>query len=297
MSERKEEGIIRKALSGFYYVQCGGELITCRARGKFRYQKQSPLVGDRVTITVQGDGSGSLDEIQPRRNAFRRPAVANLDQLVIIASGAIPVSDPYLLDRIISLAESKGCEPILCINKWDLVPARELLEIYRSAGITTLPVSAVTGLGIEELRALLAGKTSAFTGNSGVGKSSILNALDPAFDLATGEISEKLGRGRHTTRHVEFFPVAGGLIADTPGFSAFDNEKGGEALEKEALAETFREFRPYLDQCRFIGCAHVKETGCAVLEALEAGKLSPSRHRSYVRLYELAKETKPWEKP
>lgn len=297
MSERKEEGIIRKALSGFYYVQCGGELITCRARGKFRYQKQSPLVGDRVTITVQGDGSGSLDEIQPRRNAFRRPAVANLDQLVIIASGAIPVSDPYLLDRIISLAESKGCEPILCINKWDLVPARELLEIYRSAGITTLPVSAVTGLGIEELRALLAGKTSAFTGNSGVGKSSILNALDPAFGLATGEISEKLGRGRHTTRHVELFPVAGGLIADTPGFSAFDNEKGGEPLEKEALAETFREFRPYLDQCRFIGCAHVKEAGCAVLEALEAGKLSPSRHRSYVRLYELAKETKPWEKP
>lgn len=297
MSERKEEGIIRKAISGFYYVQCGGELITCRARGKFRYQKQSPLVGDRVTITVQGDGSGSLDEIQPRRNAFRRPAVANLDQLVIIASGAIPVSDPYLLDRIISLAESKGCEPILCINKWDLVPARELLEVYRSAGITTLPVSAVTGLGIEELRALLAGKTSAFTGNSGVGKSSILNALDPAFGLATGEISEKLGRGRHTTRHVELFPVAGGLIADTPGFSAFDNEKGGEPLEKEALAETFREFRPYLDQCRFIGCAHVKEAGCAVLEALEAGKLSPSRHRSYVRLYELAKETKPWEKP
>ena len=223
--------------------------------------------------------------------------MANLDQLVIIASGAIPVSDPYLLDRIISLAESKGCEPILCINKWDLVPAQELLEIYRSAGITTLPVSAVTGLGIEELRALLAGKTSAFTGNSGVGKSSILNALDPAFGLATGEISEKLGRGRHTTRHVELFPVAGGLIADTPGFSAFDNEKGGEPLEKEALAETFREFRPYLDQCRFIGCAHVKEAGCAVLEALEAGKLSPSRHRSYVRLYELAKETKPWEKP
>lgn len=297
MSERKEEGIIRKALSGFYYVQCGGELITCRARGKFRYQKQSPLVGDRVTITVQGDGSGSLDEIQPRRNAFRRPAVANLDQLVIIASGAIPVSDPYLLDRIISLAESKGCEPILCINKWDLVPAQALLEIYRSAGITTLPVSAVTGQGIEELRALLAGKTSAFTGNSGVGKSSILNALDPAFGLATGEISEKLGRGRHTTRHVELFPVAGGLIADTPGFSAFDNEKGGEPLEKEALAETFREFRPYLDQCRFIGCAHVKEAGCAVLEALEEGKIPPSRHRSYVRLYELAKATKPWEKP
>lgn len=297
MNERNEEGIIRKALSGFYYVQCGQELVTCRARGKFRYKKQTPLVGDRVAITVQADGSGALNEILPRRNAFQRPAVANLDQLVIIASGAIPVSDPYLLDRIISLAESKGCEPILCINKWDLVPAEELLEIYQAAGITTLPVSAVTGLGIEELRALLAGKTSAFTGNSGVGKSSILNALDPAFAIATGEISEKLGRGRHTTRHVELFPVAGGLIADTPGFSSFDNEKGGEPLEKEALAETFREFRPYLDQCRFIGCAHVKEKGCAVREALAEGKIHPSRHRSYVRLYELAKEIKPWEKP
>lgn len=296
MSQMREEGVIRKALSGFYYVQVGKEEVTCRARGKFRHQKISPLVGDRVAITRQPDGSGSLDEILPRRNAFQRPAVANIDQLVIIASGAIPVSDPFLLDRIISLAESKGCQPILCVNKWDLVPAQELLDIYRTAGIPALPVSAVTGQGIEELRGLLAGKISAFTGNSGVGKSSILNALDPAFALATGQISEKLGRGRHTTRHVELFPVAGGLIADTPGFSAFDQEKGGEALDKETLAETFREFRPYLGQCRFVGCAHVKEKGCAVLEALAEGKISPSRHRSYVRLYELAKENKPWEK-
>lgn len=296
MSQMREEGVIRKALSGFYYVQVGGEEVTCRARGKFRHQKITPLVGDRVAITRQPDGSGSLDEILPRRNAFQRPAVANIDQLVIIASGAIPVSDPFLLDRIISLAESKGCQPILCVNKWDLVPAQELLDIYRTAGIPALPVSAVTGQGIEELRGLLAGKISAFTGNSGVGKSSILNALDPAFALATGQISEKLGRGRHTTRHVELFPVAGGLIADTPGFSAFDQEKGGEALDKETLAETFREFRPYLGQCRFVGCAHVKEKGCAVLEALAEGKISPSRHRSYVRLYELAKENKPWEK-
>lgn len=296
MSQMREEGVIRKALSGFYYVQVGEEEVTCRARGKFRHQKITPLVGDRVAITRQPDGSGSLDEILPRRNAFQRPAVANIDQLVIIASGAIPVSDPFLLDRIISLAESKGCQPILCVNKWDLVPAQELLDIYRTAGIPALPVSAVTGQGIEELRGLLAGKISAFTGNSGVGKSSILNALDPAFALATGQISEKLGRGRHTTRHVELFPVAGGLIADTPGFSAFDQEKGGEALDKETLAETFREFRPYLGQCRFVGCAHVKEKGCAVLEALAEGKISPSRHRSYVRLYELAKENKPWEK-
>ncbi|MCI5690775.1 MAG: ribosome small subunit-dependent GTPase A [Clostridiales bacterium] len=297
MNDRQAEGVIRKALSGFYYVQVGAEEVTCRARGKFRHKKIVPLVGDRVQITCQPDGSGSLDEILPRRNAFQRPAVANIDQLVIIASGAIPVSDPFLLDRIISLAESKGCQPILCVNKWDLVPARDLLDLYQAAGIPTLAVSAVTGQGIEELRGLLAGKISAFTGNSGVGKSSILNALDPAFSLATGEISEKLGRGRHTTRHVELFPVAGGLIADTPGFSAFDQEKGGEALDKDTLAETFREFRPYLGQCQFVGCAHVKEKGCAVLAAVEEGKISPSRHRSYVRLYTLAKEKKPWEKP
>ncbi len=297
MNDRQAEGVIRKALSGFYYVQVGEEEVTCRARGKFRHKKIVPLVGDRVQITCQPDGSGSLDEILPRRNAFQRPAVANIDQLVIIASGAIPVSDPFLLDRIISLAESKGCQPILCVNKWDLVPARDLLDLYQAAGIPTLAVSAVTGQGIEELRGLLAGKISAFTGNSGVGKSSILNALDPAFSLATGEISEKLGRGRHTTRHVELFPVAGGLIADTPGFSAFDQEKGGEALDKDTLAETFREFRPYLGQCQFVGCAHVKEKGCAVLAAVEEGKISPSRHRSYVRLYTLAKEKKPWEKP
>ena len=291
MSQRT--GTIRKALSGFYYVQCGDDLVTCRARGILRHRKLSPLVGDRVSITVQPDGSGSLDEILPRRNAFQRPAAANLDQLVIIASGAIPVTDPFLLDRIIALAESKDCRPVLCINKWDLVQAEELYSIYTGAGIPTLKLSAVTGQGIEELRALLAGKTSAFTGNSGVGKSSILNALEPDFRLATGEISEKLGRGRHTTRHVELFPAAGGLIADTPGFSSFEDD---QLLEKERLQTCFREFAPYLDQCRFIGCAHVREKGCAVLEAVEEGKIHPSRHRSYVRLYELAREVKPWEK-
>lgn len=287
------EGVIRKALSGFYYVQCGDTLVTCRARGKFRHKKISPLVGDRVAVTVQPDGSGALDEILPRTNSFQRPAVANVDQLVIIASGAIPVTDPFLIDRIAALAERKGCEPILCINKWDLVPAEELYAIYQKVGYHVLKVSAVTGQGIEELRTLLAGKTSAFTGNSGVGKSSILNALDPQFGLATGEISEKLGRGRHTTRHVELFPVSGGLIADTPGFSSFEDD---ELLEKDQLADAFREFRPYLGICRFVGCAHCKEKGCAVLAALDRGEIPPSRHRSYMRLYDMAKEIKPWER-
>ncbi|MBR3753067.1 MAG: ribosome small subunit-dependent GTPase A, partial [Ruminiclostridium sp.] len=226
MSEQKREGTILKALSGFYYVQCGEELITTRARGKFRYKKITPLVGDRVAITVQEDGSGSLDEILPRRNFFQRPAVANIDQMVIICSGAIPVTDPFLVDRITALAESKDCEPIICINKWDLVQAEELYEIYTAAGFHTIKVSAETGMGIEELRGLLAGKVSAFTGNSGVGKSSILNRLAPELNLDTGEVSEKLGRGRHTTRHVELYRLGDDTyVADTPGFSSFDTDQ------------------------------------------------------------------------
>ena len=295
MREGTKEGTILKALSGFYYVQCGEALITCRARGKFRYQKITPLVGDRVVIAMQSDGSGVLDSLLPRKNAFQRPAVANIDQLVLIASGATPVTDPFLLDRLTALAERRDCEPIVCINKWDLVQAEELFALYTAAGFRTLKVSATTGLGLEELRGLLTGKISAFTGNSGVGKSSILNSLEPKFQLPTGEVSEKLGRGRHTTRHVELFSLAGGLIADTPGFSSFDTDQG-ERWAKEELQYVFREFRPYLDCCQFIGCSHCKEKGCAVLEAVEQGTISVSRHRSYVRLYDLAKENKPWER-
>ena len=296
MSMTRDEGVIRKALSGFYYVQCGGDLVTCRARGKFRKEGLSPLVGDRVAVRELGNGEGYVEEILPRRNAFQRPAVANIDQMVIIASGAIPVSDPFLLDRIISLAESKGCQPILCINKWDLVQAQDLLDLYRGAGIPTLPVSAQTGQGLEELRGMLAGKLSAFTGNSGVGKSSILNALDPTFALATGEISEKLGRGRHTTRHVELFSLGQDTyVIDTPGFASFDTQELDLEL-KEHLPETFPEFAPYVGGCRFVGCSHTKEKGCAVLEAVHQGKIPRSRHASYLRLYNELKDLKAWDK-
>ena len=295
MSQTRVEGTIRKALSGFYYVQTEQTLVTCRARGKFRYQKVTPLVGDRVAIALQPDGSGSLVEILPRRNAFQRPAVANLDQLVIIASGAVPVSDPFLLDRIISLAERKGCEPILCINKWDLVPAQQLLETYRAAGIPALPVSAVTGLGIDQLRGLLAGKISAFTGNSGVGKSSLLNALDPAFGLATGEISEKLGRGRHTTRHVELYSLDDDtFVMDTPGFSSFDTDEM-DVILKENLQYAFADFGKYLGKCRFDDCTHRREPGCAVREACGEGKIEKTRYESYLKLYEKASQVKAWE--
>ena len=291
-------GTILKALSGFYYVDDGSAapLTACKARGRFRHEKITHLVGDRVEFTKLPDGGGIVDEILPRKNQFQRPAVSNIDQLVIIASGAIPVTDPYLIDRMVSIAEWKGCESVICINKCDLAEAGDLFEIYRQAGFRTLRVSAETGEGMDALSDVISGKVSAFTGNSGVGKSSILNRLEPNFHLQVGEVSDKLGRGRHTTRHVELFRLKNGaIVADTPGFSSFDTEEL-EGCGKEELPRTFREFVPYLGACRFVGCAHVKEKGCAVLEALEEGKIARSRHQSFVRLYEQAAQYKPWEK-
>ncbi|MGN8874359.1 ribosome small subunit-dependent GTPase A [Pseudoflavonifractor sp. HCP28S3_F10] len=290
------EGTILKALSGFYYVDTGSGLVTCRARGKFRHNRQTPLVGDRVAITELGDGTGALDAILPRKNEFQRPAVANIDLLVVIASGATPVTDPFLIDRVVSIAEGRDCESVICFNKCDLNDAEELFQVYRRAGFTTLRMSAETGEGVEDLRCVIAGKVCAFTGNSGVGKSSILNALEPGFGLQTGAVSEKLGRGRHTTRHVELFRLSNGaIVADTPGFSSFDTELM-ELRRPEELQYTFREFRPYLDQCRFQGCAHVKEKGCAVRAAVKEGRIAPSRHASYVRLYEQAREVPEWKR-
>ena len=289
-------GQIVKALSGFYYVAAEeGGIIRCRARGKFRKDGMSPLVGDWVEVReIQGD-EGMVWAIEPRQNAFARPAVANIDQLVVVASQAIPQTDPFLIDRVSSIAALKGCPTLLVLNKCDLDRADELREIYEGAGITTVTVSAETGEGISDLIPLLQGKLSAFTGNSGVGKSSILNAIEPSFSISTGEVSEKLGRGRHTTRHVELFTLeCGARVVDTPGFSSFD---GAELnLEcKEHLPETFPEFRPYLDQCRFVGCSHTKEKGCAVLQAVKDGRIPKSRHTSYVRLFQELKDVKAWE--
>ena len=287
------EGIIFKALSGFYYVDCAGRAVTCRARGKFRHEKVSPLVGDRVNVTAQPDGTGTVDAVLPRKNQFWRPAVANIDMLVVVASGAIPVTDPFLIDRVVAAAERQRCECVICFNKWDLQQPQELYETYLAAGFPTLRISAETGEGLEELSHLIAGKVCAFTGNSGVGKSSSLNALEPGFDLRVGDVSEKLGRGRHTTRHVELFRLNNGaVVADTPGFASFEEE--GPGCPPEELQYAFREFAPYLGKCRFLDCSHVKEKGCAVLDALSKGALSKSRHNSYVRLYQQAKEVPEW---
>lgn len=288
------EGLILKALSGFYYVETEGGVLECRARGKLRLGDISPLVGDRVAVTDAENGRGVLSEILTRKNFFVRPAVANLDQMVIIASESIPVTDPFLIDRLIAIAQLRGCDALIVINKCDIEGSGNLRRIYRDAGYRTLNVSAVTGEGIEELADEVKGKISVFTGNSGVGKSSILNALEPGLHILTGEVSRKLGRGRHTTRHVELFKLKNGaIVADTPGFAAFDAQE--DLLDKERLQHAFIEFTPYLEGCRFRDCRHLKESGCAVLAAVEAGRIHPSRHQSYLRLYEQANKIKEWE--
>lgn len=292
MAERST-GRIVKALSGFYYVRSGSGVTECRARGIFRKEGLTPLVGDYVEFSVER-GKGMLEKVLPRRNWFLRPAVSNLDALVILASGSNPVTDPFLIDRVAAIAGDRGVPVLLCVNKTDLDSGDRLIGIYRRAGFRVFPTSAETGAGIDALREAIYGKTVAFTGNSGVGKSSVLNRLDSRFAIETGEVSEKLGRGRHTTRHVELYDLGDDTFAiDTPGFASFDTEQM-ELVVKENLQYAFPDFAPYLGKCRYHDCAHIREPDCAVLQALADGRLEPTRHASYVRLYESAKEIKPW---
>lgn len=289
------EGVIVKALSGFYYVQTDERLLECKARGRFRLDGTSPLVGDRVECSLDAHGKGRIDRVFERRNFFIRPAVANVDALVFVAANTNPVTDPFLIDRVSVIAESAGCELIVCINKTDVNPADELYGIFTAAGFTVVRTSVPDGTGIDALRREIAGKICAFTGNSGVGKSSIMNALSPGLNIKTAEVSEKLGRGKHTTRHVELFDIGGGTYAaDTPGFASFDIEMM-EIIPKEQLQFDFVEFAPYIGGCRFNNCAHLKEPGCAVTQAVADGKIMPSRYRSYERLYALSAQHKSWE--
>ena len=260
------EGRIIKALSGYYYVDTGAELVTCRARGKFRLDGTSPLVGDRVRLDVSSDGTGSVREILPRRNYFIRPAVANIDLMVMLAAAVNPVTDPFLIDRVSALAAHHSCDFLLCINKADLNSGDELFSIYSASGIPVLRTSAVTGEGLPELS-----------------------------DLLTGEVSQKLGRGRHTTRHVELFALPnGGYVADTPGFGSFDIEQM-ESIRPAELQYCFPEFEPYLGACRFTDCTHRNEPDCAVNAAADEGAIHPSRLDSYRRLWEQANRKKDWE--
>jgi ribosome biogenesis GTPase / thiamine phosphate phosphatase len=291
------QGLIVKANSGFYYVKCGESAgnvaVECRARGIFRMEHKSPLVGDRVMISRDGD-KGTVEEILPRKNSLVRPPVANIDMLVIVVSTTQPVPNLLVIDRLIVTAEQKGIEPVIVISKGDLCAGDDICAIYKKAGITSFAASGVTGEGIEKLRGLIAGRIGAFTGNSGVGKSTILNRLDSSLTLETGEISKKLGRGRHTTRIVELFSACGGYIADTPGFASLDTGKFDPVL-KEDLQFAFREFAPYIGRCRFTGCSHTKEDGCAVIEAVKNTEIAASRHKSYCEMYEEAKGIKEWE--
>lgn len=290
----KQTGRIIRSLSGFYDVQLPGQVVTCRGRGVLRKQHVTPLTGDMVEITVE-HGKGMVEAVLPRQNSFVRPAVANVDALAIFAANVNPVTEPFLIDRVTAIAGNQNVKCVICINKCDLDPAQKLQEIYEKAGFPVIATSAVTGEGVEQLRAFLRGKLTAFTGNTGIGKSSILNALCPALNLATGEVSEKLGRGRHTTRHVELYTLEEDtFVMDTPGFSSFDTDQM-DVILKENLQYAFPDFAPWVGTCQFADCSHRQEPGCGVRQALEEGKIMPSRYDSYLRLYEKSAQIKEWE--
>ena len=290
----KQTGRIIRSISGFYDVQTPKGVVTCRGRGSLRKNQQSPLTGDTVEISVE-NGKGMVEKILPRRNRFIRPAVANVDALVVFAANVNPVTEPYLIDRVAAIAGDQEVAVYICINKCDLDPAVDLVRIYQHAGFPVIVASAETGEGVEELRQLITGKLTAFTGNTGVGKSSMLNRLCPQLCLATGEVSEKLGRGRHTTRHVELYCLGEDTyVADTPGFASFDTEQM-DVILKDNLQYAFSDFAPYLGGCQFHDCSHRKEPGCAVRQAVEQGKLEKSRYDSYLRLYDKSSQIKEWE--
>lgn len=289
-------GIIVKALSGFYYVfdESNAKTYECRARGAFRKNDNSPLVGDRVEYSDLSNGKGVVNEILNRKNMLVRPPVSNIDRLFIVVATSEPKPNTFVIDKVIMNAENSGIEPIIIINKCDIASGDELEAVYNKAGFETICVSANLNDNIDLIKPLIKGHTVAFTGNTGVGKSSIINALDSSLNIDTGIISKKLGRGRHTTRHVELYPCCDGFIADTPGFSSFDMEKCG-FVRKENVQLCFREFEPYIMNCKFTGCSHTKEKGCAVINALQNGEISQSRFDSYCRFYEESSLIPDWQ--
>ena len=291
----KLNGIIIKITGGFYYVEADTCIYECKARGIFRKRGNSPLVGDYVLIDVPDDDSFcSIEEIKERKNSLIRPALANLDTLVIVSSVVEPNVNTYIIDKMICAAVDKGIEPVVVFSKTDLKSCDEYLEIYRKSGIKAIEYSSVTNKGLDKIKEVLSGKVSAFSGNTGVGKSTLLNALFPELELKTGEISDKLGRGRHTTRTVELFKCYGGYVADTPGFSTVDLDRY-EIIKKDELQHCFPEFEEYIGECKFTSCAHICEKGCAVIEAVESGAISKSRHDNYVRMYNEVKDIKDWQ--
>ena len=291
----EKQGIVMQSNGGFYYVEVADTVYTCKARGSFRKEGISPVAGDHVEISVMDSENGTVEKVLPRRNVLLRPPVANLDLLVLVVSVTEPAPNLQVIDKMIAIAEQNDIEPVLCFNKTDLESGEQLAATYRAAGFECFIVSALHPETVRPLYEYLQGKVCAFTGNSGVGKSSILNALDPDLQIETGEISKKLGRGRHTTRCATLFHVGSGLIVDTPGFSSLDVGMVEENLDRDQLVFCFREFDKYFGKCRFSTCAHIKEPGCAVRAAVETGEVASSRYESYTALYEQLKAKKEWE--
>lgn len=288
------EGIIIKGIGGFYYVEAADRVYECKAKGIFRKEKITPLAGDSVVITVREDGQNTIEEIKPRESFLLRPSVANLKKLFIVSSTCSPNPNTLIIDRLTVIAEKNNIEPVIVFTKKDLKSSDELEEIYRLAGIKCYSVSCVTGEGVDAVKAEIIDGISAFAGNTGVGKSSLLNAIDPSLVRSTGEISTKLGRGRHTTREVELFKIGNAYVADTPGFSSLDFESG-EVILKDDIQYYFSDFKDYIGTCKFTSCAHIADKGCSIVEAVNNGEISKSRHESYKMLYDEVKNIKEWQ--
>ncbi len=291
----EKTGIIIRLLGGFYYVESENQIIECKARGIFRKKGLAPVVGDRVVIDIPKDGYASIKEVLPRKNRLIRPAVANIDRLIIVSSVCEPTPNLFIIDKMTATALNKHIEPVIVFSKTDLQSGENYQKIYADSGIPTILFSAKDGTGAEQIRQLLKNQTVAFTGNSGVGKSTLLNYLFPDFQIETGDISKKLGRGRHTTRSVELYRTENGYVADTPGFSTVDLERY-ELIDKDDIQYCFPEFKEYLNTCQFTSCRHICEKGCRVIEAVKDGRINPSRHNSYIEMYNEVKDIKEWQK-
>ncbi len=291
-----QNGIIIKGIGGFYYVETADGIFECKARGVFRKEKITPMVGDNVVISINDNAENTIDDIKERRSALQRPPVANIDQLVIVVSGTEPRPNTLLVDRLTAIAVKNNIEPVIVLNKSDLIDVGELVDIYTKTKFKVIKACGKTGEGVDEIRDILQNKVSAFTGNSGVGKSTILNQINPDLGLATNEISQKLGRGKHTTRECTLIKLDDNTyVADTPGFASLEILKQ-EVILKEDLGYCFPEFEEFFEDCKFYpNCAHVKDKGCAVIKAVEDGIIAKSRHDSYKALYEEVKDVKEWQ--
>lgn len=285
------DGRIIKGIGGFYYVEVDDNIYECKLRGIFRKKEITPLVGDKVTISVNEGQENTIDSVYERKNSLKRPLVANIDTLFIVISSTEPEPNTLVIDKLTVIAEAAEIEPVLLFTKDDLKSVDSLFDIYGKTGYKCIKVSDDS---IDEIKKLLKGKTSVLTGNSGVGKSTLLNKLDSSLQLQTGQISTKLGRGRHTTRHVELFELCGGYIADTPGFSSVDFELN-QAFLKDSIQYHFHEFNDYIGTCKFTGCTHTHDKGCKIIEAVENGDISKSRHDSYLEIYNQVKDIKEWQ--